>query len=198
MSILFLGFNRVCTLKVWVFVSLWLMGFCCICFILDEIYIQKMQVLLLFKLRRFFSHTIYPHPSFPPSTPTCPHLLSPPDPPPLHFPLLRTESTQFIDHREVELMPAWSLHSCIPVSAVKKDTLQATEKPTWPQNLWPTIWPVCKIPGAMMAQILWEWPTTDLTWGLFHKKEPVPDSAWMARSWRVDSPKHDWSKKIVS
>lgn len=51
MSILFLGFNRVCTLKVWVFVSLWLMGFCCICFILDEIYIQKMQVLLLFKLR---------------------------------------------------------------------------------------------------------------------------------------------------
>lgn len=108
--------------------------------------------------------------------------------------LLRTTSTQFIEHREANLIPVWSTHLYVLVSLMCESTLQATKREaltlTHSQNLQPTICPACKTCWAMEVQNLLEWPTNDW-FNLKFMKVHMPDNAWIGRNCRA---KHDWQK----
>jgi hypothetical protein len=54
--------------------------------------------------------------------------------------LLRTTSTQLIEHEEFHLVPTWSFHCYILVSLAQEGTVQDTKN----EYIWPTVCSTCK------------------------------------------------------
>lgn len=110
----------------------------------------------------------------------------------------------------------WMLRCCacacmelsphVLISLAQKGTLQATERETWATtqlwNPWPTICTACKMCWG------WWWrthgsdqTTFGLTWGPYHKKEPMPYTAQMTRNRKLDTRdlryNQTWLAKII-
>lgn len=93
-----------------------------------------------------------------------------------------------VDPLNVELVPAYSLLPCIPISLVQAGTIILdTNTATKPSPIRPTICLVCKIAGAMVTQNLWQQPSNAcFNVGPYHKKSPIQVKATMSSIQKLD------------
>lgn len=102
----------------------------------------------------------------------------------------RAISTQLIKQREVDLVTAWSLHSCVVVSLVLGRLLKEIRGHQSSHKILIYRLPCLRemLGQRRIGTCGSDQPRLVLTGGLLHKREPMPNTAWMVRSQRLDSP----------